>query len=596
MSTLRTRMLVASAGLALTSVVAVSCLSWNSARLEIVKTRQERLSLLAASFAHNIGTAFRQAETDLRTLAGDTAVAGSADGLVEGFRSSTAERRLILDSFTGSAAPEDRITTDTTEAASLYGRRHLSAHAAVRRLLLQKPYADVLLIDRAGRIVYTARKASDFGASLGDPDLAATALVRLFTKLEDTASNKVEFEDFAPYPYGGPSGFLGIPIQRHENVAMGTSQSTIRVGYLVLRLTSALVENALQPRTGFGHTGEVSVLGADGARRNDGPTPADRSAAAITATMAATVHGRSWTVAVRQDEAEALSATQDLVANLILSGILVGVLAMGVAAWATLSLIRPLRALTRALQKLGRREPLPQIPGSDRRDEIGEIARAVVAIQDVTAQSAQAEAELYRKLSEANHRLANLDPLTKLANRRGYFGRLTQAETAGGSGTPVVAMLLDLDGFKPINDTYGHAAGDEVLVEVARRMREAFGPQVLLARLGGDEFSVLMEGVTEADASRAAAAAIAGVSERMIVAGTSVSVGVSVGIAAGTKGDCRFADLIEKADIALYAAKAAGKGISVLYAPTLHASTRRHFTGCRGDTLTAFMDRTGVAA
>ena len=113
-------------------------------------------------------------------------------------------------------------------------------------------------------------------------------------------------------------------------------------------------------------------------------------------------------------------------------------------------------------------------------------------------------------------------------------------------------------------------------------MRNAFGPQALLARLGGDEFSVFMEGVTEAEALRAAAAAIADVAECMIVGGTIVSVGVSVGIAAGTKGDCRFADLVEKADIALYAAKAAGKGISVLYAPALHAPTRRLVTGCRG--------------
>lgn len=111
-----------------------------------------------------------------------------------------------------------------------------------------------------------------------------------------------------------------------------------------------------------------------------------------------------------------------------------------------------------------------------------------------------------RKLAELElERLAVTDTLTGLANRALLDTRLEVA--LGGSqhtGEPVSLLLLDLDGFKPVNDTHGHPAGDAVLIELSRRLSECTRPGDTLARVGGDEFALLLPGADRSDATRIA--------------------------------------------------------------------------------------------
>jgi diguanylate cyclase (GGDEF)-like protein len=136
------------------------------------------------------------------------------------------------------------------------------------------------------------------------------------------------------------------------------------------------------------------------------------------------------------------------------------------------------------------------------------------------------------------------------------------AEPSGGH-CGISVLYIDLDGFKPVNDTLGHAAGDQVLVEVAERLRSATRGTDTIARLGGDEFAILLERTSgaEADARTVAERVLAGIKRQIVLDGIPVTVGASVGIAciSGDGTACSPDQLLREADLAMYAAKAKGR-------------------------------------
>jgi diguanylate cyclase (GGDEF)-like protein len=187
-------------------------------------------------------------------------------------------------------------------------------------------------------------------------------------------------------------------------------------------------------------------------------------------------------------------------------------------------------------------------------DEIGRMGRS---LNDTVA-------TLQEAFDMLRHR-ATHDNLTGLANRALLHERLDEAFLAAHSGTPLVLLLLDLDGFKEVNDTYGHAAGDGLLVAVAERLRDAVRSTDTVARLGGDEFAVLLQGPGSLeDAYSIADRILAAVQSPADVGGVRLEPRVSIG-AAPWSGDLLPDHLIRQADIALYAAKGAGKGIVVRF-------------------------------
>jgi diguanylate cyclase len=150
--------------------------------------------------------------------------------------------------------------------------------------------------------------------------------------------------------------------------------------------------------------------------------------------------------------------------------------------------------------------------------------------------------------------LARTDELTMLPNRRRLISEIPNFASRKGS-----LMLLDLDGFKPVNDSYGHEVGDKVLQQVAQRFSRAMPSSALLARLGGDEFGILIDGSQEAVME--IALAIRGtLSYPFVIDGHQISIGVSIGIADNDGGD----DLLLRADNAMYAAKRQALGVCQL--------------------------------
>ena len=169
-----------------------------------------------------------------------------------------------------------------------------------------------------------------------------------------------------------------------------------------------------------------------------------------------------------------------------------------------------------------------------------------------------------QRLAERMTELANTDPVTGLYNHRAFFEKSAQRMVDG----PAYMMVLDLDDFKHINDTYGHLAGDEVLKQVGVLLREATRRVDVLGRVGGDEFAVLCPGVsTDEIARRIAERIIRKVNEN---AGASVGtmVRISIGVASKQPDDM-VRDLYQRADEALYAAKHKGKNVCYVYTPTI---------------------------
>ncbi|SNX95847.1 diguanylate cyclase/phosphodiesterase with PAS/PAC sensor(s) [Geodermatophilus sabuli] len=158
---------------------------------------------------------------------------------------------------------------------------------------------------------------------------------------------------------------------------------------------------------------------------------------------------------------------------------------------------------------------------------------------------------------------ANHDPLTGLPNRTLLAEHVAGRFTPGGSG--LACLFLDLDNFKVVNDSLGHAAGDELLVEIADRLRSTVRPGDLVARFGGDEFVVVCEGVEEADAVTVAERIGAALAEPVRLGGVDVRPHASVGVTVQTDEHTAAEELIRDCDIAMYQAKAGGKGrITVL--------------------------------
>jgi diguanylate cyclase (GGDEF)-like protein/PAS domain S-box-containing protein len=150
--------------------------------------------------------------------------------------------------------------------------------------------------------------------------------------------------------------------------------------------------------------------------------------------------------------------------------------------------------------------------------------------------------ELHERLS---HQAAH-DPLTGLANRRLFAERMRDA-----ADCRAAVLLIDLDGFKAVNDTYGHHTGDEVLLFVAEQLRAAAGAQDVVARLGGDEFAVLVTAGDELAARRVADRFLDLIARPALIGGREIPVRASVGLVAGDAAD----DLIHAADVKMYEAK-----------------------------------------
>lgn len=203
------------------------------------------------------------------------------------------------------------------------------------------------------------------------------------------------------------------------------------------------------------------------------------------------------------------------------------------------------------------------------------LLKATMAQLESTLAHLRTALRNYQQVEELLSHQAFHDALTHLPNRVMFKDRLQRAlASALRHDRSVAVLFLDVDGFKHVNDRFGHETGDALLIELAQRLQACVRPEDTAARLGGDEFTILLEDLTDiAGAVRVAERIIADLQTPFVIADQTFVVTGSIGIAWSSTGQEQADELLRQADVAMYRAKAQGKACYALYDPAMNART-----------------------
>lgn len=281
----------------------------------------------------------------------------------------------------------------------------------------------------------------------------------------------------------------------------------------------------------------------------------------------------SWSIAVRQPLETALQPARLLMYKLLILGVVAAVLFGLVAYYLALYLSRPIEQLARSARQVQNQQPGAQFPLQHPVLEIAQLGQSIDAmtqsllgkereLQEANASLEATVAQRTAALTQANAELLSLathDSLTGVHNRRRFDEKLTEYTLLfRRTGRPFSLLLIDADHFKRINDTYGHAVGDEVLQQLAQLIQSSLRTTDFVARYGGEEFAVLLPEIAQPDTPEVVAEKIrAAVAEADFPAVGNVTVSIGVGLA--DPADNNHSALIKRADQQLYQAKAAGR-------------------------------------
>lgn len=244
-----------------------------------------------------------------------------------------------------------------------------------------------------------------------------------------------------------------------------------------------------------------------------------------------------------------------------LAGLLILLFVTLLIVWLRKRIMRPLLDIVAAIRTMNEGHPLAPLPMAADRDEIGELARGLD-----TLSRASAERERIQRQVEY---LAHHDPLTGLVNRVVFAERLATLLLAG---QRIALLAIDLDGFKGVNDTLGHATGDKMLIRTAALLVAAVGAEDVVARIGGDEFAILHRlSAEEEDASALVDRIFTIAAADCAVPAIRLSIGIALSQRHAQEGD----ELHACADIALYRAKADGRNRARLYDAAMDEERRQ---------------------
>ncbi|WP_341916202.1 sensor domain-containing diguanylate cyclase [Ferrovibrio terrae] len=285
--------------------------------------------------------------------------------------------------------------------------------------------------------------------------------------------------------------------------------------------------------------------------------------------------GLGWIVVAQLPIAVAHEPIRDLVGSILLVGAVLGIIGVLIAFWLSGRLAGPIQSITLEADRIGREAGVNTLPRVGGALEVVQLSRALRSLLrrvgmaeqrlEVATRDAESHAAETRELSqdiERLRRLSETDPLTGLLNRRAFLSTAErQVAYVRRYSRNLAIVVADIDHFKLVNDTYGHAAGDAVIREVANRLQAAARETDLVARFGGEEFVVLL---MESDVAAAASYAERA---RVMIQGApikiddsqTVSVTISLGCTILAVDDRDIQDAIDRADGALYGAKAAGR-------------------------------------
>jgi methyl-accepting chemotaxis protein len=418
MKTLRIRLPIAIVGLGLVSAATMGWIGWSGAKEALTSAASDKLSLAAETRRNSLELVEERLRVDAANLAAMKVVADNIGDLTEQLAASQENVDKTLAYFSAAASLDERSKLDGAESGTMYGLRHSKVHPAALSLMQQGGYDDILLIDADGRVVYSALKGTEFTHNVSDAELSASGLAKMYESMKASQGGGVVFQDFAASSLAGgaPAAFIGAPVMRRANVAMGGAQEEVRAGYAVIRLAPSVIDRVFSDRHGLGETGETVAVGKDGLLRTNAPlskTPTAGKPASelgfssgkdagraehdgkeyITAESNVEFFGAPWRIIAEQSTDEALSGVSSMTQTLTMAALVILGAQILIGWFFARSIVRPIGSLTSALQAMATGTLTEAVAGRDREDEIGDIARAVEKIRDYTAAEAAKRAE-----------------------------------------------------------------------------------------------------------------------------------------------------------------------------------------------------------
>jgi len=399
---------------------------------------RERMHALAESHVRAIERRWLQLRAELAVQARSAFTVSALDEIGKWLELGPHDYRSILGYYQGdgSLSQAERIARTGREHQHGYSWRHVPVHETYSAALKQFNYADIYLVSRKGRVVYSVTKGPEFGRLLSDEDLAGTGLAKSVELARGKAAGEQVVLDFAPYdPVGGdPRAFLAAPFYDAE---AGTGE---QVGTIVIAVDTRLIDDVLAFNPAGSGAERIFVIGSDGFMRSN--PAARRNAASPRETLdrnrlagqpqdtllRMTSHdGRSlvasgeevvigdwrWLLWLTEPEEDAFAVVGTIRSAVVSAGLLVLLPLFGIAILLGWSVARPIARLSDRLAGVAAGRTEEAIPGAGRRDEIGGIAKSIDMIRETLRGEAQRrEAEQKTRLAEAEqHRRTLLDEL-----------------------------------------------------------------------------------------------------------------------------------------------------------------------------------------
>ena len=564
---------------ALLSALTTGAAAYFQAASAIKNQAKSNLYSLLESRESSLTHYFETIESDIRYHANSQLVKRALDDFSSSWKTLPSSPQSYLNKhyLTNNPYPHaQRRYLLAAKDGSDYSAIHEQYHSEFTSLILAGFFYDLFIIDPSGNVIYTVTKEADFATNLVNGEWSDSGLADAFKKAKaDPKGNKLHFVDFTPY---APSNFDNASF---VSTAVLDEDGQLE-GVLAFQLSIDKLNQVMQVTAGMGNTGETYLVGPDLTMRSDSrffttssiltttvdTTPVQRAMKGENSVMIADdyrgvsvysafksidVMGQTWAILAEIDENEVLEPMRTLHNFLLVTGLIIGLLIAALGYFLSNDLANPIRSMTNVMNKLSKNDLSTNISVDERRDEVGSMAKALVEFKNFALER--------EKLQEHLSHMAKHDSLTGLPNREfimPYLKKKTDRDNIKNTGLTV--MFADLDGFKAVNDRYGHSFGDEVLRQVSDHLKYCLREEDIISRIGGDEFLIAFsKKVSFEECQTLADKIFEKVNAIHVVADQSVRIGVSLGSATFPDDATDTRDLLKKADRAMYTAKAKGK-------------------------------------
>jgi diguanylate cyclase (GGDEF)-like protein len=457
-----------------------------------------------------------------------------------------------------------------------YDNIHQQYHPTLRHLVDSRLFYDIFLFDTSGNLVYTADKETDFAQNINSDALKNTGLAKMYKAINHNPDKDrhvfIDYESYMP-SHGLAASFIGMAIFDDNHNYIGVFGFEIPID---------TVDDVMHVTAGMGKTGETYLVGPDHLMRSNSRffpensilkiqvdtlpvkkalngesgiavIPDYRDISVSSAYSPINYFGEKWVMLAEVEESEVMGPVYKMSNFLLISGMLLALVIAFIGYVVAHDISHPIITMANAMEELSNDKLDTNISVDRRQDEVGRMAKALIIFK---------KHALERKsfIKELSHH-ANHDALTGLPSRKYAMEQMSSLlATAQVNDSKLALMFVDLDMFKPINDTHGHDIGDIVLKRVAELFKLSLRQDDVVARLGGDEFVVILPDITDiTDVKSIADKVLVSISNEDYVPDKDISLSASIGISVFPTDAKDGSALLKLADDAMYIAKHSGK-------------------------------------